>query len=405
MRASLIAAGLLLFAASACAQIKLRIEFPSAGKRLVWVAAAAPSGELPETAELEGAAADFSPGSFGPNDKLFVLDQTTGNLAVKPLSQVSGTLRLTGADFSRIGRLRVRVEHAGKPVETAAVTLKSGGFSGASLLDRSSAGEASFFAVPAGQIQVSVQYKTEDGKSPDPIRQASEIRLGRSSPEPVIVVAIPEEVATLDAAASGGDGGGSTRAEGAASDRERGGFGSIGEFFALLLAVAVAAAAVWFGLKWLKANQAQVQAKLQAAGVEVPGQNESANQTQAAMAPISSLPPEKIILADASPDPSAPAVGSPAGQPRLVSADGDELPLEEGALEVGREAGLGLSLLGESTVSRRHAEIVRTGGVVAVRDLGSTNGTFVNGVQVQGERELRPGDTVQFGAVKFRFQN
>jgi pSer/pThr/pTyr-binding forkhead associated (FHA) protein len=66
--------------------------------------------------------------------------------------------------------------------------------------------------------------------------------------------------------------------------------------------------------------------------------------------------------------------------------------------------GLGLSLVNESTVSRHHAEVTRTGDAVTVKDLGSTNGTYVNGVKLDGERTLSPGDYVQFGAVKLRYE-
>jgi len=71
---------------------------------------------------------------------------------------------------------------------------------------------------------------------------------------------------------------------------------------------------------------------------------------------------------------------------------------------VGREVGMGLSLVGESTVSRRHAQITRTGSTVVVQDFGSTNGTFVNGIQIQDEKQLQIGDSVQFGSVRFRFE-
>jgi pSer/pThr/pTyr-binding forkhead associated (FHA) protein len=37
-------------------------------------------------------------------------------------------------------------------------------------------------------------------------------------------------------------------------------------------------------------------------------------------------------------------------------------------------------------------------------DHGSTNGTFVNGAKVSGEAFLRPGDEVQFGAIRFRYE-
>ncbi len=49
-------------------------------------------------------------------------------------------------------------------------------------------------------------------------------------------------------------------------------------------------------------------------------------------------------------------------------------------------------------VSARHAEIRSAGGRHVLHDLGSTNGTFVNGRRIAGERELRDGDTIQFGA-------
>lgn len=48
-------------------------------------------------------------------------------------------------------------------------------------------------------------------------------------------------------------------------------------------------------------------------------------------------------------------------------------------------------------VSARHAEIRAVAGHYVVRDLGSTNGTFVNGVGVTGEREIRQGDVITFG--------
>ena len=48
-------------------------------------------------------------------------------------------------------------------------------------------------------------------------------------------------------------------------------------------------------------------------------------------------------------------------------------------------------------VSSKHAEIRIVGSIVTVRDLGSTNGTFVNGNRVTGEQPLADGDLVAFG--------
>jgi predicted component of type VI protein secretion system len=57
--------------------------------------------------------------------------------------------------------------------------------------------------------------------------------------------------------------------------------------------------------------------------------------------------------------------------------------------------------LGE--VSRKHCRIVRDGDTLKVEDLGSSNGTFLNGQRVQ-EAMLSPGDTIQVGPVVFVLQ-
>lgn len=53
--------------------------------------------------------------------------------------------------------------------------------------------------------------------------------------------------------------------------------------------------------------------------------------------------------------------------------------------------------------SRRHAEVRRQGGSAWVRDLGSTNGTLVNGARIAGEQALRPGDRIEIGDVVVTF--
>lgn len=59
--------------------------------------------------------------------------------------------------------------------------------------------------------------------------------------------------------------------------------------------------------------------------------------------------------------------------------------------------------LGGDEVSRKHAEIRRDGTRHFVRDLGSMNGTLVNGVAIEGLRELVEGDKVQIGTTILRF--
>lgn len=69
-------------------------------------------------------------------------------------------------------------------------------------------------------------------------------------------------------------------------------------------------------------------------------------------------------------------------------------------LHIGRDPGNGLRLSHE-TVSRRHAELIAHGSRWILRDLGSTNGTCVNGQRVIGSVPVRVGDQVSFGRMTF----
>jgi FHA domain len=70
----------------------------------------------------------------------------------------------------------------------------------------------------------------------------------------------------------------------------------------------------------------------------------------------------------------------------------------ENELVIGRSAdGFG-TLQGDPEISRRHAQISRTDeGRLYISDLGSTNGTFVNGNKIEGSAWLSPGDVVKVG--------
>ena len=71
----------------------------------------------------------------------------------------------------------------------------------------------------------------------------------------------------------------------------------------------------------------------------------------------------------------------------------------ESLLRAGRLGSLEI-VLDDSSVSRRHAEVRFVEETWSVRDLESTNGTYVNGVRIgAGEQPLRPRDILQFGKV------
>src|SRR5437016_3163576 len=89
---------------------------------------------------------------------------------------------------------------------------------------------------------------------------------------------------------------------------------------------------------------------------------------------------------------------------RLTSSDGTHtFELREGAtLIVGRAPASDIPVI-DPTISRRHAEVHFDGNVVQVRDLGSSNGTFLNGARIDAS-PVESGDTVTFGKVGFRLQ-
>ncbi len=121
-------------------------------------------------------------------------------------------------------------------------------------------------------------------------------------------------------------------------------------------------------------------------------------------------PQESLIL---SPE-AARAAGFDLGEPPAAAADepgelvvrdspvfpvGTRVVLDDEVV-FGRSEDCEVVLAADATVSARHARVFERGGARYLEDLGSTNGTFVNGVQLAAERQLRPGDTVQIGATE-----
>ena len=72
-----------------------------------------------------------------------------------------------------------------------------------------------------------------------------------------------------------------------------------------------------------------------------------------------------------------------------------------GTAELGREAALRLE---DPLISRRHARLTATEHGAVVEDLGSRNGTFVNGQPVTGPSALRAGDTLQVGTTVLKLR-
>ncbi len=99
-----------------------------------------------------------------------------------------------------------------------------------------------------------------------------------------------------------------------------------------------------------------------------------------------------------------PSGGLPAGPSLFITAPEDlrgvRLEITARTAVIGREGDLVLSADG---ISRRHARVWRANGSTWIEDFGSTNGTYVNGVELTKPVELHVGDVVVLGEVKAQF--
>jgi hypothetical protein len=78
--------------------------------------------------------------------------------------------------------------------------------------------------------------------------------------------------------------------------------------------------------------------------------------------------------------------------------------LDSAPLTVGRASQNDLSIEADQFASARHARFEPRRDGVWVSDIGSTNGTFVNGARLDGPRRLNPGDVVRLGSTDLRFE-
>jgi pSer/pThr/pTyr-binding forkhead associated (FHA) protein len=121
------------------------------------------------------------------------------------------------------------------------------------------------------------------------------------------------------------------------------------------------------------------------------------------------LPQESMIL---SPQQASALLAQPIAREhgRLVVVrsraleEGEVVVIDSTALTVGRGGDNDLPIDGDEYASARHARFEPRRDGVYVEDVGSTNGTFVNGIRLGGDRRLAPGDVVRIGETDLRFE-
>jgi len=81
---------------------------------------------------------------------------------------------------------------------------------------------------------------------------------------------------------------------------------------------------------------------------------------------------------------------------RTGPTPGKTFPLSKSEMYIGRDATNDV-IINDAEISRKHSRLVMVPGGYMIEDLGSTNGTFVNGQRLMGPHTLRPGELVMLG--------
>ncbi|NUS35503.1 MAG: DUF3662 and FHA domain-containing protein [Pseudarthrobacter sp.] len=107
----------------------------------------------------------------------------------------------------------------------------------------------------------------------------------------------------------------------------------------------------------------------------------------------------------AQPRPNVPAAPSrrPVRLQPVLDIDGQRYSLNAPSIILGRSSEADIHIE-DTGVSRRHLEIRTDNGVTSAVDLGSTNGSYVNGQRVSGSTELTDGSTITMGRTKIIFR-
>ena len=388
MRSSIVLG--LLSACSLAWGATLEIRFASAGDREVWVL-----DEMPDRMPAAGRAFNSKtvPIEVEGNSQLIVVHEPkTSSVAVKRAGDVTGSWTVSEKDW-RAAEVTVKAFTSGKPLDGGRIELHAPNFTKSLAAED---GQAKFFAVPYGEVEVRVNYK--NGGIPPTAPQLFRIRKDMPAEERTIAVTV----------VAGAMGEATAEPQPVLPEQSRPPWYSTLLWW--LIGLGLAGAGLVYLMRFLKDRSEVVEEKLRGLGVPIPSD-------------LGTPPPDEDLPA-AKPFEAPPVVpighcaycGKPQAEcvcrldaPRAVAASGEpefigagvELRIPEGESVVGREGDLQIV---DPTVSRRHAKITREGALIKIEDLGSANGTYVEGIRIEAETELSPGATVYFGSVKVRLE-
>lgn len=395
-----------------------------------------------------------------PTYTVYVLDMKSGYAGRKSVDAKAAPAELSFAspDFNLVQKVRILATgKEGKPIAQGTVTLTdSGNNTSRGIIQPASQGVAEFsflksglgtVAVSSGEgaeattVQKSVSLDLPKGETVQSITvelasvtNVVEPAAGAAAPPPAAANA-PADVP--DAAPAAAPAAAAPTAAAPATTPQPSFGDTLGNFVIGLIQFAILVGLLVGGYLYLKKRGVTVETVLKKMGVQAEtvaaggGSLAGANYSGSVAAPGPPPPPPPVVadpnqcqFCGQMKDPSGNcgctvAPGSVAGPavfggrgastgsgPRLVGMAGAYLgqvfPLQ-GAAVIGRDASNPIALDRDTTSSRRHAQITDQGGVFQIQDLGSSNGTYVNGARVT-ETTLSPGDEIAIGGTRFRFE-
>jgi len=332
-----------------------------------------------------------------PNaETLWIYESKTGNMARLKASELSEKTELKSDRWTHVARVQVNVRAQDKPVASAFVTLKdSTGAEQKRVLEPSAEGILIFERVPLGKLEITAQYGDE-GKA----TQETTLKAERELRVPVIELTLSGTVATLE-----------PKAVTEAHSEETPTGSRVGAIVMFIIALGLAVGVIYFLIRLATQKPQQLGDAMSKLGVELPQaptSSASASTAASAAPPQPDLPSLETagVPPMATPPPTMTITVGPAT--RLVAIQGpyagQTFEITADLMTVGREAVHPIALVNDMGISRTHAQIVRQGDQVLIEDLGSTNGTYVNGVRISAPTPIKPGDTVQLGASLFRVE-
>jgi hypothetical protein len=361
-------------------------------------------------------------GVLGSQPRFAVDDVKTGNSAIRPLGK-EDKVELRTLDFDHVRRVEILVTYENRPVAAAKVELTADGAKPVTkVLDATAKGVAAFDDVKAGKAKLTLTYG-------DNFSETRDVNISTDHPAGTVQIpaAVSNKVPTTEPVPAAkpvekeAPKASSPAAEAASTAADRP--GGVGSFIGSLVALAVVAGVLYGLYRWSQTGG--MAATLKKVGIETAGPV-PASDAGTPWAPNRPAPP---VVADPTlcqfcgmkKDAAggcactvggggavASGGGLPTGVPRLIATvgvySGSIFELSAAMVTIGRDVANPIALPNDNTVSRKHATLkIENGGAVLV-DEGSANGVYVNGVKVTGSQSVRPGDEVQIGGTRFRFE-